>query len=323
MKSARNYATVVLGLVALAASSFAWMQYQELIKLRAGLLDPNERADLERRLSDAEKRSHDLQDELTALKGKQAPVDIAGPEDNGPGENRGRRGPGGWGPWQSMASDPKLQKLMAIQQKGMLDSRYAALFKSLNLTPQQLDQFKNLLVEKQQAMLDAMNAAREQGINPRTDPDAFNQAITQAQAAVDAQIQSALGDAGFAQYQQYVQTLPERNTVNQLQQALSYTGTPLTDDQASQMINLLQQTSPPRSGNGTAGTGAPGGIGALLGMGNQTSRVTDETITQAAGILSGPQVQALQQIQTQQQTQQQIQQMMRNANRPPAPPPGG
>jgi len=322
MNVPRNYVSIVLGLAVLATSSLAWTQYQELIKLRAELLDPNERADLQKRLEDSQKRVHDLQDQLTALKGRQNQPEPA--DSDGSQDNRGRRGPGGWGAWQSMSSDPKFQKLMAIQQKGMLDSHYAALFKSLNLSPQQLEQFKNLLVEKQQAMMDAVNAAREQGINPRTDPDAFNQAIAQAQAAVDAQIQSSLGDAGFAQYQQYVQTMPERNTVNQLQQALSYTSSPLTDDQASQMVNLLQQTSPARPGNGTAGTGGGGGgLGAILGGGNQTSRVTDETVSQASGILSGSQLQALQQLQTQQQTQQQIQQLMRNADRPPAPPPGG
>jgi hypothetical protein len=151
---------------------------------------------------------------------------------------------------------------------------------------------------------------------------AFNQAVSDAQAAVDAQIQSALGDAGFAQYQQYVQTLPDRNTVNQLQQSLSYTSTPLTEDQANQMIQLLANTAVQRSGNGTAGT-AGGGLGAIFGGGNQTAPISDETITQSSGILSGPQEQALQQLQSQQQAQRQIQQAMRGAGGPPAPPPGG
>jgi hypothetical protein len=316
MKSTRNYAILVLGLLVLAGASFAWLQYQEIIKLRAQLLDPDERADLQNRLAQAQKSARDLQDQLTALRGRQGGThaELAVGDQNAGEDFRGRRG--GPGAWQAMSGDPKFQKLMAIQQKGMLDARYAALFKSLNLSPQQLDQFKNLLVEKQQAMMDAINAAREQGISPRSDPDAFSQAVSQAQSAVDAQIQAELGPDGYSAYQQYVQTLPERNTVNQLQQALSYTGTPLTDDQASQMITLLANTAPSRAGNGTAGTPG-GGLGAVFGGGNQTSRVTDQTITQASGVLSGPQVQALQQIQAQQQAQQQIQQLMRGAGRPP------
>ena len=318
MKSARNYLILLLALTTLAASGLAWIEYQDLARLRAELLDPTERADMQKRLADAQKRVRDLEDKLVAARGRSGPDQREDAENRPDEQNRwaGRRGG-----FMTMMNDPKIQKLMAIQQKGQLDAHYAALFKSLNLSPQQLDQFKNLLVQKQQALMDAMAAAREQGINPRSDPAAFNQAVSDAQAAVDAQIQSALGDAGFSQYQQYVQTLPDRNTVTQLQQALSYTSTPLSDDQAGQMIQLLANTATQRGGNGTAGTGA-GAIGALFGGGNQAAQISQETITQSSGILSGPQLQALQQLQTQQQTQRQIQQAMRQAG-PPPPPPGG
>jgi hypothetical protein len=319
MKSARNYLILLFALTTLAGTGLAWIEYQQLVRLRAELLDPNERGDLQKRLADAQKRVRDLEDQLVALRGRGGQDRAVDAENQPDDQNRwaGRRGG-----FMAMMNDPKIQKLMAIQQKGQLDAHYAALFKSLNLTPQQLDQFKNLLVQKQQALMDAMAAAREQGISPRSDPVAFNQAISDAQAAVDAQIQSALGDAGFSQYQQYVQTLPDRNTVNQLQQALSYTSTPLTDDQANQMIQLLANTSVQRSGNGTAGTGA-GAMGALFGGGNQSAPISDETITQSSGLLSAPQQQALQQLQAQQQTQRQIQQAMRQAAGPPPPPPGG
>jgi hypothetical protein len=319
MKSARNYLLVLLALTTLAGSVLAWVEYQQLAKLRAELLDPTERTDLQKRLADAQKRVRDLEDQLVALRGRGGPERSDEADGRPDDQNRwaGRRGG-----FMAMMNDPKIQKLMAIQQKGQLDARFASLFKSLNLTPQQLDQFKDLLVQKQQALMDAVAAAREQGISPRSDPVAFNQAISDAQAAVDAQIQSALGDAGFAQYQQYVQTLPDRNTVSQLQQALSYTGTPLTDDQANQMIQLLANTATQRGGNGTAGTAA-GAMGALFGGGNQSAPISDETIAQSSGILSGPQLQALQQLQVQQQTQRQIQQAMRQAAAPPPPPPGG
>jgi hypothetical protein len=317
MKSARNYLIVLFALTTLAGTGLAWMQYQELVKLRAELLDPDERTDLQKRLADAQKRVRDLEDQLVALRGRGAP-DRGEEADNRAGNQNpwaGRRNN-----FMALMNDPRIQKLMAIQQKGQLDAHYAALFKSLNLTPQQLDQFKNLLVQKQQALMDAVAAAREQGISPRTDPEAFGQAVADAQAAVDAQIQSALGDAGYAQYQQYTQTLPDRNTVTQLQQALSYTATPLSDDQANQMIQLLANTAAQRSGNGTAGTPG-GGMGAIFGGGNQSAQISDDTITQSSGVLSGPQQQALQQLQVQQQTQRQIQQAMRQAA-PPPPPPG-
>jgi hypothetical protein len=216
-----------------------------------------------------------------------------------------------------MAGNAEFQKLAAIQMKGRVVQTYAALFKSLNLSPEQLAQFEGLLADKQQAMMDVMQAARDQGISPRSDPDGFKSLVNQAVSQSDASIQQALGDAAFQQYQQYQQSLPERNVVNSLQQSLSYTQTPLTDDEANQMIGLLQQTQPQRAGNGTAGTtnGGDGGPGIMaLINGGGTAKVTDDAMTQASGVLSAPQISALQQIQQQQQAQQQMQQMMRAAN---------
>jgi RNA polymerase-binding transcription factor DksA len=209
-----------------------------------------------------------------------------------------------------MAS-PQFQRLMAIQQKGMLDGVYAPLFKALNLSPQQLEQFKNLMVQRQQAAMDAVQAAREQGINPRSDPAAFQQAVAQAQATVDSQIQATLGDAGYAQYQQYQATLPQRNTVNQLEQSLSYTATPLTGDQASQLVQILAQAAP--SPGSASGQGNP--MAALFPgggpMGGGGAGITEQAVTLAQGVLSAPQLQALQQLQQQQLVRQQMQQLMR------------
>ena len=88
-----------------------------------------------------------------------------------------------------------------------------------------------------------MQAAREQGINPRAVP-ALQPLVNQAMAQTDQSIQQTLGDAAFQQYQQYQQTLPERNVVNNLQQSLGYTQTPLTDDEAASSSRPSPSTSP-------------------------------------------------------------------------------
>jgi hypothetical protein len=216
-----------------------------------------------------------------------------------------------------LASNAEFQRLLAIQMKGRISQTYGPLFKQLNLSPDQLAQFQTLLADKQQALMDVMQAAREQGINPRQDPDGFKTLVGQAVTQADNAIQQALGDAAYQQYQQYQQTLPERNTVNTLQQQLSYTQTPLSEDQANALIALLQQTQPQRSGGGTAGTGnggdsGPSPMSLINGGGN--AKVTNDAISQASGVLSAPQVAVLQQIQQQQQAQQQMQQLFRAAN---------
>ncbi len=317
MKSPKNIVIALLALATVAVAALSWHQYLELVSLRAQLAD-GENATLKKQLADARAAIKSLENRLLAARGRRG-----GPGDgaaDGDGDNAvanaARRG-GRFGAFANMAGNPEFQKLMSIQMKGRIVQTYAALFKTLNLSPEQLTQFEGLLADKQQAMMDVMQAAREQGVNPRSDPDGFKTLVNQAVAQSDATIQQALGDAGFQQYQQYQQSLPERNTVNTLQQSLSYTQTPLTDDQANQLIGLLQQTQPQHAGNGTAGTtnGGDGGPGIMaLINGGGTAKVTDESLTQASGVLSGPQIAALQQIQQQQQAQQQMQQMMRSAN---------
>jgi hypothetical protein len=317
VKSSKNILIAVLALVTVAIAALSWHQYRELINLRAQLAD-GDNATLKKQLADARKTIKSLEDRLLAMRGRRgAGGDGAADADgDNPGGNAPRRG-GRFGAFANMATNPEFQKLVAIQMKGRIVATYGALFKALNLSPDQLAQFQGLLADKQQAMMDVMQAAREQGINPRTDPDGFKTLVNQAVSQSDSTIQQALGDAGFQQYQQYQQSLPERNTVNSLQQQLSFTQTPLTDDEANQMIGLLQQTQPQHAGNGTAGTsnGGDGGPSVMaLINGGGTAKVTDDTLTQAAGVLSSPQISALQQIQQQQQAQQQMQQMMRAAN---------
>jgi hypothetical protein len=319
VNTARNLITAALAAGLIAVAALAWHQYSELITLRAQLID-GDNVTLRKQLADARKTIRSLQDRLAAMRGRRA-LGADGAADAGAdpenAANAARRG-GRWGMFGELAGNAEFQKLLAIQMKGRISQTYGPLFKALNLSPDQLAQFQSLLADKQQALMDVMQAAREQGINPRTDPDGFKTLVDQAVAQVDTNIQQALGDSGYQQYQQYQQTLPERNVVNTLQQQLSYTQTPLTDDEASAMISLLQQNQPQRAGSGTSGTNTGGETGgpSLMALvnGGGNARVTNDAITQASSLLSAPQIAVLQQIQEQQQAQQQMQQLMRAAN---------
>ena len=319
MKFGKNIISLLVALAFIAVSALAWHQYRELISLRAQLAD-GDNAALKKQLADARKTIKSLEDRIAALRGRRggAGGDLADGADGPDGANGAGRRPGGrFGMFSALAGNPEFQKLLAVQMKGRISQTYGPLFKELNLSPDQLAQFQSLLADKQQALLDVMQAAREQGLNPRSDPQGFQSLVNQAVSQVDQNIQQELGDSGFQQYQQYQQTLPERNTVNTLQTQLSYTQTPLTADEASAMISLLAQTQPQKAGSGTAGTdnggdAGPGPMALINGGGN--AKVTDDAIAQAAGVLSAPQISTLQQIQQQQQAQQQMQQLMRAAN---------
>jgi hypothetical protein len=216
----------------------------------------------------------------------------------------------------TLLSDPEFSQLWNSQQKFALDARYSALFKNLNLSAADLDKFKNMLVEKQSAVLDVMAAAREQGLNPRDSADRAQLAalLQTAQTQVENSIRQTLGDGQYAQYQNYEQTLPQRNIVTQLAQSLSYSGSPLQDSQAEQLVNILAANSPTNSQSGGGLFAAMGGGGGPGMFGNRSTQITDAAVTQAGAILTAPQLGALQQLQAQQQAQREIAKIIRQAN---------
>jgi len=323
VKSNRNFFIAVLALFLVGSSVLALKQYQELIALRAKLSADNS-ADLQKRLAKAMDELKSLRDKMATSQTRKADgsADDSADANSGAGGDQGGRRNRGFDAFREAMNNPQFQKLMAMQAKAQLDSRFAPLFKELaqsGLSPAQIDQFKNLLVQKQQAMVDAYQAAREQGINPRQDPAAFKQIVTDAQASIDQQIQSQLGPTAFSQFDSYQKTLPDRNVTTSLQQSLSYSSAPLTDDQANSLIQILAQNQPQKSnannggGGGMMGGGGPGGgMGMLMG-GNQTATITNQAIQAAQGVLSQPQIDALVQMQQTQQAQQQMQKLMQAA----------
>lgn len=313
MRSFKNYLIAFLMATTVAGAYLAWQQTRELDALRAAAAKPDtDRAALRQRIWDAEKRTHALEAELASVRRGATSADTP------TAATRQRRIEG---PLFGMMDNPEYQKLMALQQKGMLDGRYAALFKSLKLTPQQLENFKRLLVEKQTSLMDVLAAARAQGLDPRADPDAVRQLISGAQAEIDESIKTAIGDGAYSQYKDYETTLPYRNMVSQLEQRLSYSSTPLTDTQSQEMLRIFAETAPaPAAGAqvatrvaGTAvfsGAGGGGNVFTMLGGGG--GQISDEAVTRSQSVLSADQMGALQQLQQEHQAQAQLGQIMRS-----------
>jgi hypothetical protein len=204
-----------------------------------------------------------------------------------------RGGPGS--DWQAIMDSPEVQQLMSLRARGQLDGRYSALFARLRLSPAQLERLQQLLVDKQNTSRDVAAAMRSQGLSTRREnADQMRSLVQTANAEIDNQIRSELGEAVFSQYQEYERTQPQRNFVDRVQQRLSYTSESLNEQQASSLVAILAQTS---SSQTNPGRGAFGGRGG----GNVT--LTDETIAQAGSFLSSSQVKALQELQREQQAQ--------------------
>jgi len=331
MKNSKCLLVGLWALLTVAAVGLAWQFYWKAARLEASSLAGDDNAGLQKRLADAERRNRALEVALDAQ--RDAASDSATDATAAaPARNANQnfdRGPRA--DMRALMDQPEMQRLRALQQRAALDARFAPLFKTLTLSPAKLDQFKSLLAERESTMQDVMMAAREQGVDPRNDPEGFRKLVTAAQSEVEAQLKSLLGDEAYTQYEQYAQTQPQRATVEQLRTSLSYTSEPLTDGQATQLVQILAATSSAAPGGASSdgvppgpppdggGRGPGGGGGPFGGGGGGGVPITTDTIAQAQTVLSTTQLAALQQMQTLQQAQQQAMQALRNNGAAAAP----
>lgn len=321
MSSFSRLVTLTLGLTAVGCGALAYQQYY-LNQAARATIDAleKERTSLRDRVAHLEKARTDRPRwSPTPGSGSSGPVPLAeGAVESGPVPLP--RGEGGFNRMRAMMESPQAQQFMAMQQKAGLDSRYAALFRKLNLSPADLDKFKDLLVERQTAIMDVMTAARNQGLDVRSSGQEINQLIRDAQAEVDNSIRSTIGDTAYQEYKDYERTLPMRNTVGQLEQRLSYSGAPLRADQVDQLARILADTNPSRTETRASGAvmfaspDSPVGMQTAMYFGGAT--INDDALARAQGVLSAPQMEALRQLQQEQQARAQLSQdMRRNINR--------
>jgi RNA polymerase sigma factor (sigma-70 family) len=240
-------------------------------------------------------------------------------------------------------SDPEMARLMDIQQRGQLEARYGALFKALDLSPAQRDQFKKLLLDRQNLTRDVFAAGKAQGLSDDDIRANLPAMLEKSRADLDSGIRDLLGDAGYQQYQQYQNTLPQRSLVDQLASRLNSTATPLTSQQTEQLVQILAANSPvpaPMDISSAPGfvdnmifhsalTTASDGPGAAPviafssgGLSSGAGTISDSAVNQAQGILAPAQLEALQQLQTEQQAAQNLSQRMMTTL-PALPAPGG
>jgi hypothetical protein len=202
---------------------------------------------------------------------------------------------------EALLQDPTYRKLQAVVIRGKIDTRYASLFQELRLSPDKLAKLEDLLVERQLATTDAADAASKQELQVPM----IGQALQNAAASVDDEIKAALGDSAYAQYQEFQQTPSEREIVDEVRTSLSYTSTPLTEEQSSQLIEALKQAEP-TDGTANRSTGIAFAPDGTVTPTTPHYTITDGALELAQRVLGPTQLQVLQQIKEQQQAQRQI-----------------
>jgi hypothetical protein len=133
-----------------------------------------------------------------------------------------------------MMKDPEMRKAMAQQQKMMLDTMYGSLFKQLQLTPEQTDKFKDLLVEQQMSSMNSGLTFMDQ--TNTTERAELGKKMAEEQKQKEAQIQEFLGDEKFQQYKDYMGTMAERMVLDQFAKQ-----TALKPEQMDQLLAAMKE----------------------------------------------------------------------------------
>ncbi|CAM2781379.1 hypothetical protein [Rariglobus hedericola] len=296
----KNYLIILLAVATISSGLIAWSQSRRLTALQNELLKASAAA------ATVKPKPAPIAASFTApATTTPAEIEPAANTEEAEARQRQRGGNNNRPNFAALMANPEFAQAMSVQQRAALDGRYADLFKKLNLSPAQLEKFKDLLIERQTARMDVMTAARESGLNARENRDELRKMTDEAQSEVDSSIKTALGETAFNQYQNYETTQSQRALVSQLDQRLSYSSTPLNSTQSDFLVSALA-TSSTASTNDQGGGGGPGNWG-----GGNRATISDAVIAQAKSVLTPDQVSALTQLQSEQKAQQQIRELMR------------
>jgi RNA polymerase sigma factor (sigma-70 family) len=133
-----------------------------------------------------------------------------------------------------MMSDPAMKEYIHQSQINLIKSRYGDLFQELKLTPEQTDKFV-------QVMGDTMLKHTEKVST--LPPDAVHQAeiaqeLSGTKTDMESELQSLLGDTGFARFKEFTGEIPARTTVKLLNEQLGKNQ--LNNEQDAQLRQVVK-----------------------------------------------------------------------------------
>lgn len=289
----KSLPAIFLSLLVVGLSVLAWVQHGELNELRGKYPDTVAKLEkTERQLTGAEANMKELEKQLEEARHPvllaKGDVSVAAAKAAGGNDASFLSG------MAAFMDKPEMQRMMAQQQKAQIERRFKKLFGQMNLSPEQMEKFKKLLLDREATAMDSVMVAMQQGLNPMKDVAEIQKLVADSQAESDGQIKALLGDTAYGQYQDYRNTEAQRSTVAQLQQNLGYTEAPLNQSQAAQLTQLLVEAHPP----GNAGNNTAAGPRGQARAGN--SQITTDVIDRSRSFLTPAQVDGLIELKQQQ-----------------------
>jgi RNA polymerase sigma factor (sigma-70 family) len=187
-----------------------------------------------------------------------------------------------------MMSDPAMREYIHQYQAKMIKERYEPLMKELKLSPENADKFTQLIGDIWAKGTDAASGNGETTV----------QNVQEAVANANKEMQSLLGDAGVARYNEFNMEIPARTTINLLDGKLG--DNHLTDDQTAQLIKVVMG-EPFELTHGISGDWDNSYFGTQTDFDQHMQKVQDSQqriLQQASSFLNSNQLSALATIQT-------------------------
>lgn len=126
-------------------------------------------------------------------------------------------------PFAEMFKNPEMREMIKNQQKtvmgSLIDKNYADFFKSMNLTPEQQQAMKDLLLEKMLGNADLGMEMMSGEVDAEKRAE-LTKKMKEAADAINQQLKDMLGAENYAQYEAYEKTVPDRMALEQLKTQL-------------------------------------------------------------------------------------------------------
>jgi len=138
-----------------------------------------------------------------------------------------------------MIQNPAMKEMIRAQQRATLSISHGALFDYLELSDEELAELKDLLVEKQMALVDISFEMMNSSASLAERAEKAEQ-ISQLTDDYESRIEQLLGEADYAVYKEYEETQPERMQLNLFKQSLGATDQ-LDDQQEHDLIRAMHE----------------------------------------------------------------------------------
>ena len=144
---------------------------------------------------------------------------------------------------QILRDNPTLQNLQFAARRAQLSITYGPLYRSLHLSPTQIEKFEQNLLHREEQQSDIFAAAQAQGISNRD--SASRQLIQHAETEYQSAQRELLGEAGARELRDYDRFSTIREITSGLAGAAAMAGTPLDAAQAEQLVGTLARSARP------------------------------------------------------------------------------